>query len=43
MLTEMELQLVTRRSREWQGPNAWAWIDGYRLDLAAALTVPGFG
>lgn len=42
-MTKLELEFVAGKSRIWTGPNAWAWIAGYRLDLRAALELPGFG
>jgi len=43
MLTTVEKQLIAVRSDEWQGPNSWGWVDGYRLNMQEAIAQPGFG
>lgn len=43
MINKIECNLVANRSDEWQGPNSWGLIEGYRLSLSEAIALPGFG
>jgi hypothetical protein len=43
MLTVSEKKLIVIRSDEWQGPNSWGWVDGYKLNMQEAIAQPGFG
>lgn len=43
MLTKEELRLVYQVSKNWNGPNTWAWLKGYHLGLKEAIRQPGYG